>query len=103
MMYPNGDIYQGNWKNNEFWLKNHTFPLGNQCILAKKNLTFPLKSFWTWAQHLGPELFFCNQIILSPINSLGSLNKKNNSGTISFEYHDLDQLDKLINIIKNNY
>ena len=30
-------------------------------------------------------------------------NKKNNSGIISFEYRDLDQLDKLINIIKQNY
>lgn len=30
-------------------------------------------------------------------------NKKNNSGLISFEYQDLDQLDKLINTIKNNY
>ena len=30
-------------------------------------------------------------------------NKKNNSGTIYFEYKDLDQLDKIINIIKNNY
>ena len=30
-------------------------------------------------------------------------NKKNNSGTISFEYHDLDQLDNLINSIKKNY
>ncbi len=30
-------------------------------------------------------------------------NKKNNSGTISFEYNDLDQLDKLINTIKKNY
>ena len=30
-------------------------------------------------------------------------NKKNNSGTISFEYKDLDQLDKLINLIKKNY
>ena len=30
-------------------------------------------------------------------------NKKNNSGTISFEYRDLDQLDKLINAIKKNY
>ena len=30
-------------------------------------------------------------------------NKKNNSGTISFEYRDLDQLDKIINTIKNNY
>jgi len=30
-------------------------------------------------------------------------NKNNNSGTISFEYNDLDQLDKLISTIKKNY
>ena len=30
-------------------------------------------------------------------------NKKNNTGIISFEYKDLDQLDKLINTIKKNY
>ena len=30
-------------------------------------------------------------------------NKKNNSGTITFDYRDLDQLDKLIKTIKNNY
>jgi len=30
-------------------------------------------------------------------------NKKNNSGSVSFEYKDLDQLDKLINTIKKNY
>jgi ParB family chromosome partitioning protein len=30
-------------------------------------------------------------------------NKKNNTGTITFEYRDLDQLDKLINTIKKNY
>ena len=30
-------------------------------------------------------------------------NKKNNTGTISFEYRDLEQLDKLIATIKNNY
>ena len=30
-------------------------------------------------------------------------NKKNNSGFITFEYRDLDQLDKLINTIKKNY
>ena len=30
-------------------------------------------------------------------------NKKNNSGTISFEYNDLDQLDRLISVIKKNY
>lgn len=30
-------------------------------------------------------------------------NKKNNSGTISFEYRDLDQLNRLIDTIKKNY
>ena len=30
-------------------------------------------------------------------------NKKNNSGSISFEYRDLDQLNRLIEIIKLNY
>ena len=35
--------------------------------------------------------------------SVSISNKKNNTGTISFEYHDLEQLDKLINIIKKNY
>ena len=30
-------------------------------------------------------------------------NKKNNSGTISFEYRNLEQLDKLIEVIKKNY
>jgi len=30
-------------------------------------------------------------------------NKKNNSGTISFEYSNLEQLDKIINTIKRNY
>jgi len=30
-------------------------------------------------------------------------NKKNNSGKITFEYQNLDQLDKIIDTIKNNY
>ena len=30
-------------------------------------------------------------------------NKKNNSGTISFEYNDLDQLEKIITSIKKSY
>ena len=30
-------------------------------------------------------------------------NRKNNSGTISFEYRDLNQLDRITNVIKNNY
>ena len=35
--------------------------------------------------------------------SISINNKKNNTGTISFEYTNLDQLDKLIEKIKNNY
>ena len=35
--------------------------------------------------------------------SVSISNKNYNSGTISFEYRDLDQLDKLINTIKKNY
>jgi len=30
-------------------------------------------------------------------------NNKNNSGKLSFEYKNLEQLDRLINIIRNNY
>ena len=30
-------------------------------------------------------------------------NKKNNSGTVCFEYKDLDQLNRLIEVIKINY
>ena len=35
--------------------------------------------------------------------SVSNNNKKNNTGTITFEYRDLEQLDKLINTIKKNY
>ena len=31
------------------------------------------------------------------------INKKDNSGTLTFNYKDLDQLDRLIKVIKNNY
>ena len=30
-------------------------------------------------------------------------NKKNNSGSISFEYRDLEQLNRIIEVIKSNY
>jgi len=35
--------------------------------------------------------------------SINITNRKNNSGTISFEYKDLNQLDRITTIIKNNY
>ena len=45
------------------------------------------------------ELSVSNKIGLNVnINS-----KKRNKGTISFEYKDLDQLNKIIDVIKNNY
>ena len=30
-------------------------------------------------------------------------NKKNNSGTLTFEYKAVDQLDRLIDVVKNYY
>ena len=30
-------------------------------------------------------------------------NNKKNKGFITFEYHDIDQLNKIIDIIKSNY
>ena len=35
--------------------------------------------------------------------SVSVTNRKNNSGTISFAYQDLNQLDRISNAIKNNY
>jgi len=47
------------------------------------------------------------QLELSLINKIGLnvsiKNNKNNSGTILFEYKDLDQLNNIISIIKSNY
>ena len=30
-------------------------------------------------------------------------NKKNNSGTLTFEYKDIDQLDRIVKIIRDKY
>tara|TARA_Y100000741_G_scaffold303069_1_gene244861 strand:+ start:978 stop:1826 length:849 start_codon:yes stop_codon:yes gene_type:complete len=47
------------------------------------------------------------QLEMSIINKIGLnveiKNKKNNKGKISFEYKDLDQLNKIIEIMKSNY
>ena len=44
---------------------------------------------------------------MSIVNKIGLSveikNKKNNKGRIIFEYKDLDQLNKIIEIIKSNY
>ena len=47
------------------------------------------------------------QLEMSIVNKIGLnveiKNKKNNKGKITFEYKDLDQLNKIIDIIKSNY
>ena len=45
------------------------------------------------------EMYIVNKIGLN----VEIKNKKNNKGKISFEYKDLDQLNKIIEIIKSNY
>ena len=48
-----------------------------------------------------------NDLEISLSNQIGInvriKNKRNNTGLISFEYKDLDQLNKLIDTIKSNY
>ena len=44
-----------------------------------------------------------NEIIKKIGMNVSVFNKKNNSGTLSIEYKDYDQLDRLIRIIKENY
>ena len=72
---------------NAFWPKNLTFPLENQCILAKKHyisigksMQFGKKPYISIGKRLRatvpPELFFCNQIVFSPINPSRFSNKK---------------------------
>ena len=48
---------------------------------------------------IGLELSISNKIGLN----VDIQNNKRNKGTISFEYKDLDQLNKIIDIIKTNY
>ena len=51
-----------------------------------------------------PNITFVRNELESKLGlSVEILNKKNNSGKISFEYKNVDQLDRLIDIIKRNY
>ena len=53
------------------------------------------------------SLSILNSLTISPSNKIGLnveiKNSKRNKGKISFEYKDLDQLNKIIDIIKSNY
>ena len=51
-----------------------------------------------------PNILDLQKVLEEKIGLTVSINnKKNNSGTISFEYQDLDQLNRLIDTIKKNY
>ena len=52
----------------------------------------------------GPNLYALQNSIIEKIGLNTVIkNKKNNTGTISFEYKDIDQLNRIIVIIKSNY
>jgi len=51
-----------------------------------------------------PNILDLQKILEEKVGLTVSINnKKNNSGTISFEYQNLDQLNRLIDTIKKNY
>ena len=51
-----------------------------------------------------PNLQFLESSIIEKIGLKVLIkNRKNNSGTIIFEYNDVDQLNKIIEIVKANY
>ena len=51
-----------------------------------------------------PNIVATENELTSKIGMRVSLkNKKNNSGTLTFEYKGVDQLDRLVSIIKNNF
>ena len=58
-----------------------------------------VKNFKKDSNILATENELANRIGMSVLLK----NKKNNSGTLTFQYKGLDQLDRLINVIKNNY
>ncbi len=51
-----------------------------------------------------PDIIATENELTDKIGMRVSLNnKKNNSGTLTFQYKGIDQLDRLISVIKNNY
>ena len=62
--------------------------------IKKKSLKFPIDSNLRELEKSVIEKVGLNVLIK---------NKKNNSGSITFEYREIDQLNKIIEIIKSNY
>ena len=90
--------------------------LENAYILAKKiidkklsvrqseSLIKALKTGNKFKKSKDPNLTQLEQSVMDKIGiNVFIRNKKNNTGQISFEYRDLDQLNRLITVIKTNY
>ena len=55
-------------------------------------------------QKKDPNILYLQKVLEEKTGlNVSVTNMKNNSGTVSFEYQDLDQLDRITNVIKNNY
>ena len=81
----------------EFLKKN--IPLSKITIYQKDILDFEEQIISGFDLVIGNLPYYISTPILLKI----AKNKKNNSGTISFEYKDLQQLDSIIKAIKNAY
>ena len=87
-----------------------SFDLSGLCLLFLKILT---KFSACLTDNFFSKILFATkeanimQLEMSIVNKIGLnveiKNKKNNKGKITFEYKDLDQLNKIIEIIKSNY
>ena len=55
-------------------------------------------------QKKDPNILYLQKVLEEKTGlNVSVTNRKNNSGTISFEYKDIEQLDRIANVIKKNY
>ena len=73
-------------------------------VRQTENLVRLLKKGTNKRNYKDPNITATEQELTDKIGMKVLLNsKKNNSGTLTFEYKEIDQLDRLIKIIKTNY
>ena len=71
---------------------------------AMKDLVFHKKRKSTFVKFVDPNIQHLEKSITDKIGLNVSIkNSKKNKGTITFSYHDIEQLNKIIEIIKSNY
>ena len=111
LTYPMSNKINWNAKA-DCWSCQKSSGLSNASFAAKIKKTFSQTSrnFVTPKKQIQIQLNFHSNILaleLSISNKIGLnvdiQNNRRNKGSIRFEYKDLDQLNKLIDIIKTNY